>query len=1070
MEEALEILGQGFISNPQNKALREALQNGSLSVHAYFQELLRLVYRLIFLLTIEERGLLHPESTSEESKLIYTEGYSVRKLRDRAIKRNAYDRFGDLWEVLKIVFKAANHAEPKLGMPALGGLFSDSKTPNLDQCYLENRSLLGAVYHFTWLKENSGVSRVNWRDMGPEELGSVYESLLELIPRLSENGHRFTFASESESKGNERKLTGSYYTPDSLVQSLLDTALEPVVEQTIKAHPKDTIEALLKLKVIDPACGSGHFLLAAARRLAAHIARIEVDGTPSEKDYRKALREVIGHCIYGVDLNPMAIELCKVALWLEAVEPGKPLTFLDHHIKCGNSLLGVTPKLLKEGIPDAAFSPITGDDKKVCSELKKRNKKERESSNRNLFGDIDGFLKLGNLLQTITDLNSLEDNNIEDLRTKEHVYHQFLESGVYKNTKLYCDAWCSAFVWEKNQNSHLPITHEIFREIEESPFKISPDRRAEINRLADQYNFFHFHLEFPDVFSVPVKDHPAENSGMGWNGGFDVVLGNPPWEKLQTEELQFFSERHPDIASMVGAKRKKEISELKKSNPKLLLEWQNQCRFDAGVISYVRESGLYPLTGLGKFNTFALFSELDRNILSTGGRLGIIVPSGIATDDTTKLYFQDVIEKGSLISLFDFENRSKLFPDIDSRMKFCLLTLKGGKASVNCAEAEFVFFAYGVMDLKDPERRFSLSLDDIVLMNPNTKTCPIFRTKRDSVITKDIYNRVPIFLNETRKDSNFYNPRVWRLFNTTDDSSQFLSFENTKNEKLIPVIEAKTIHQYDHRFATFYRDHNGDMALQSVSNDSKQSPNFEVISRYYVDEKLFKERMPNDLSEKKWFLTARNITNSTNERTVIASIIPRGASCEVTPYIEVSGGAKVSAFLLGLLNSFVLDFIARQKVGGTHLSYFILYQLPILHPENESVDIHFFIKRVVELSFTSSSLKDFAAECAIHCNPFIYSEERRFYLRCELDAAYFHLYKIGRNDVEYIMDTFPIVKRKDEQKYNGEYKTKNTVLEFYDAMAESKKIGKSYQTLLDPPPTDIRVAHLEKSEPTRRSM
>ena len=325
-------------------------------------------------------------------------------------------------------------------------------------------------------------------------------------------------------------------------------------------------------------------------------------------------------------------------------------------------------------------------------------------------------------------------------------------------------------------------------------------------------------------------------------------------------------------------------------------------------------------------------------------------------------------------------------------------------------------------------------------------------------------------MNETRKDSNFYNPRVWRLFNTTDDSSQFLSFENTKNEKLIPVIEAKTIHQYDHRFATFYRDHNGDMALQSVSNDSKQSPNFEVISRYYVDEKLFKERMPNDLSEKKWFLTARNITNSTNERTVIASIIPRGASCEVTPYIEVSGGAKVSAFLLGLLNSFVLDFIARQKVGGTHLSYFILYQLPILHPENESVDIHFFIKRVVELSFTSSSLKDFAAECAIHCNPFIYSEERRFYLRCELDAAYFHLYKIGRNDVEYIMDTFPIVKRKDEQKYNGEYKTKNTVLEFYDAMAESKKIGKSYQTLLDPPPTDIRVAHLEKSEPTRRSM
>ena len=374
VEDALIALGQGFLAHPDNQQLRESLQSGTLPTKDYFNQLLRLVYRLIFLLTVEERGVLHPDGAEEKAKALYAAGYSLRRLRERAVKRSAHDRFADLWEATRIVFRGVAGGEPRLGLPALAGIFAKAQCPALDAAKLENRALLLAVFKLSWLREDSGLSRVNWRDMGPEELGSVYESLLELVPQITNDGRQFAFATGGETKGNARKTTGSYYTPDSLVQVLLDSALEPVVKSTIAKHPENPVEALLGLSIVDPACGSGHFLLAAARRLASHVARLSANGTPSAAEYRHALRQVVGHCIYGVDLNPMAVELCKVSLWMEAVEPGLPLTFLNSHIQHGNALLGTTPELMAKGIPDTAWEHIEGDDKKTASALRKRNK------------------------------------------------------------------------------------------------------------------------------------------------------------------------------------------------------------------------------------------------------------------------------------------------------------------------------------------------------------------------------------------------------------------------------------------------------------------------------------------------------------------------------------------------------------------------------------------------------------------------------------------------------------------------------------------------------------------------
>jgi hypothetical protein len=378
VEAALLTLGNGLLSHSDNGSLRERLRAGALPLPEFFGQLLRLVYRLIFLLAAEDRNLLHAPGAPAAARKLYADGYSVGALRDRAVRRAAWDWHHDRWEGLLITLAGLARGEPRLGLPALDGLFAHGTISDLDTAKLANRSLMEAIYRLAWLKEDSGLVPVNWRDMETEELGSVYESLLELTPRLTSDGRGFAFAEGGETKGHARKTTGSYYTPDSLVQALLDSTLDPVLNR-IEAEADDSVAALLSVTVLDPACGSGHFLLAAARRIATRLARARAGGVAAPADYRHALRDVARACIHGVDRNPMAVELTKVALWIETVDPGKPLGFLDANIRCGDSLLGLFDlKALKDGIPDEAYKVLSGDDKETAKHFGKRNKSERE--------------------------------------------------------------------------------------------------------------------------------------------------------------------------------------------------------------------------------------------------------------------------------------------------------------------------------------------------------------------------------------------------------------------------------------------------------------------------------------------------------------------------------------------------------------------------------------------------------------------------------------------------------------------------------------------------------------------
>ena len=1075
VEEAIKALGRGFLAHPANQTLLGRLRNGELDKQDYYRQLLRLVYRLLFLFVAEDRELLFAPEADEKACERYMRFYSVSRLR-RLAERRLGARHGDLYHGLGLVMqKLGNGGCAELGLPALGSfLFSDEAIADLNECELANHELLEAVRALAFITDGHRRRTVDYKNLRSEELGSVYEALLELHPEINAEARQFNLASAS---GNERKTTGSYYTPDSLVQCLLDSALDPVVAEALKQP--DPEQAILSLKVCDPACGSGHFLIAAAHRLAKHLASARTgDGEPAPEAVRTALRDVIGHSIYGVDINPMAVELCKVSLWMEALEPGKPLSFLEHRIQCGNSLIGATPALLKKGIPDEAFKPIEGDDKTTCAEYRRYNKQFRESGQRNIF---ESEIKLGALAQSILSLEEVDDSTIEGVREKQRRWEELVRSNDYLYGGLLADAWCAAFVWKKleDRNHPRPISEEMFRKIEQSPWHVARNHHEiEIKRLAAQYQFFHWHLAFPDVFRAPVNDEEPENEHAGWSGGFDVVLGNPPWERIKLQEKEWFAQRNPEIATAANAAaRQRKIKELIETDPALYEAFLDDRRKSEGESHLARNSGRFPLCGTGDINTYAIFAETNRMLINVTGGVGCIVPSGIATDDTTKFFFQSLVSSQSLTSLYDFENREGLFPAVDSRMKFCLLTMTGTQNPAKQG-AKFVFFAHKIEDLQDDGRRFMLSAEEIALLNPNTRTCPVFRAKRDAELTKAIYARVPVLIKEGTLEENNWGITLFtmlhssgaaRLFIDEASISQIGTRESNRwrvdEELYLPLYEGKMFHQFDHRFASVKMTDNIARPAQPIeaNNVEHEDPHWLPWPRAWVMETHINTHSPKEI-RKNWFLAFKDITASTNERTLLSAILPRSAIVDSVNLIGLCPKTSVlyiCAFLSNL-NSFLLDYVVRQKIGGNHIKFYLLRQLPTLHPHNYqenclwSLPQKFYkwiAPRVLELTYTAYDLQGFAEDCGYTGEPFRWDEERRFLLRCELDAAYFHLYGIGRGDVDYILDTFPIVRRKDEQAY-GEYRTKRVILEIYDEMRRAVESGAPYQTRLDPPPAN----------------
>jgi hypothetical protein len=1044
---AIEALGNGFAENLNPESTAEA------DVKLLYAEILNVIYRLLFLQFAEQKGWLPIHYA------IYAKTYSVNALREHAergdFSGNAYT---DLWEGLKCTFHLVNHGftfPDGVEVNAFGGqLFTERKITRIHHLPLKNKYLLRAIDNLSYFCEDNIRHRINYTTLAIDELGSVYESLLDYQPCLLKedsvkNGkllaRRGVFLLEGNS--TERKTTGSYYTDSRLVAQLVDSALVPVIENALHAaeaqlaareeavteemRQRALEAAILDLKVADVACGSAAFLTAALEKLSEKLAVIRKgdEDKPTEEQLRSAKGDVLKNCIYGVDLNPMAVELAKFSLWVTAAVPNMPLWFLDHKIRCGNALIGASPQLLNKGIPQEAYLPVTGDDKDVCTRVKKQI--QREEKQKAKGNGLQRTIPYGMLTEADRCYRSYLGWLDNDPSTVAEVdefagSYEGVRQGIdnHVNARL-ANAWTAAFFIPKDQPHKAYITNETL-ELIHNREALDEALQGEIDAVAQQYNFFHFHLAFPEVFA---------------KGGFDCMLGNPPWERVKLQEKEFFRTTHPHIAAGSKTVRKRFIDQLPAENPELYNSFIGAKSRSERTAAFLLRSGRYPLLGRGDVNTYTVFTENFRNLLNAKGCMGIIVPTGIATDDTTKFFFSDIVEKKHLVSLYDFENRKQLFKDIDSRVKFCLLTIS---AQGHEQPFDFLFFAHDIGDLWVEEKHFSLTAEELFLLNPNTSNCPVFRSQRDAELTMSIYRRFPILINE-KTGANPWELSYTRMFDMTNDSHLFRTREQleaeglhlhgnifTRNgEQYLPLYEGKMFDFYDHRRSHVVVTDNLIRSGQSedLTQAEKLDPYCVPMPRYWVQEAEV-EKVVEDT--RGWLFGFKNVTSVTNERTFIGTILPYTAVGHSTPLL--SSRSPIFHVLTTVLCSFVFDYLIRQKMGGVNLTLNYLQQLPIPQPEFVFQSLRERINKIsLQLVYTSYDAKGLARELGYSGQPFAWNETERFHLRCELDAIYGHVYGLSREEFSYILDTFPITKRKDEEQY-GHYRTKETILQLYNEM------------------------------------
>lgn len=1080
VKESLLALGNGFLQHESNTALREKIQSGQLSSKDYYRQLLRIIYRFLFLMVTEERDLVYdPDDKSEATqklKKIYLQFYSIARLRKLSENRYVYEsQFNDLWQGLVqsfLLFEAGGNGK-KLGIQPLDGdLFSYNAIKDLQGSLISNKLLLECVRNMNEFRdEKKNLVAINYRSLDVEELGSVYEGLLELHPVIEniEVGNpvhiNFTFH-----EGTDRKTTGSYYTRPELVNELIKSALIPVIEERLKQHAGNKeaqAKALLKLKVCDAAAGSGHMLLAAARTIAWYLARVQSgEENPAPSVYRKCLREVIQHCIYAVDFNPDAVELCKLALWLEGHNSGKPLSFLDHKIRNGNSLVGVTDlSVLQKPLPDEAFNPVTGDDKEVCKEIKKRNAAYRKTKQTDLFSAQGQQIKKDTeaLKSAYAEMESIEQDTVEAVQQVKSRFEK-VRHNVFHEEKA-CHIWTAAFF--KTYTAIDDPTNPSSEKLAQYFFAPTQYGRlvGEATQLAIDHKFFHWPLEFPDVFE---------------QGGFDVMLGNPPWERIKLQEKEFFKNKDGNVStSKTKDLRKNSISSLEESNPELYREFIKNKISAEKQSQFINNSQNYSLANKGDLNTYALFTELNLQLTNKiNGRIGIVIPSGIATDSPLKEFFEYLVINNKIISLFDFENRKgKYFSALHTKTKYCLFT-----AGHNfTGDSMFGFYLNYVEEIKDKTRVFYLSKADFLLLNPNTKTCPIFKNTTDAKIVKKIYQKVPILFKDG--ENNEWDFNITEMIHMSSDSDKFIMANNIEGKNVMPLIEGKMVFLYNPRYsnASFSDDEEAIRGTNDALTIEQLEDPFSVgTPRFYIEEKYFPEKF----SAYNYFLVSRKVSDVMNERTFIVSIVNKafiGNSLQTFAFKNAIDNVLFQANT----STIIFDYILRQKLGGKNIAQFIINQLPVYRKADyKDSTLRKLIPIVLELDYNFWRIKIFADDvwkevdveikvaiqqqweanqaatgghawappewCEIDPGgcplpPFKWDEERRAVLKAELDAIYAKLYGLTTEELRYILDpqdvygldfpgeTFRVLKEKEIRSY-GEYRTRRLVLEAWEKL------------------------------------
>ena len=1128
------------------------LEAGGASLADARQAALVLLYRLLFVLYAEDRGLLPVNDSRYDD-------YGLRKrVRDDIARRMAAgdtfsSRAGNYYDRVMTLAGLIDTGDDSIGLPPYnGGLFASDAAPLLDAASLSDAAFAPIVHGLSHAEIDGRRQFVNYRDMSVQQLGSIYERLLEREPVRNSRG-------EIETRLNPyaRKDSGSFYTPQELVDLILDQTLKPLAEERLEAfedrarelagdrRPKrqrrdelrrlDPAEAVLELKVLDPAMGSGHFLVTAVDFLADYVADL-IEYAPAAPEWldgddayesplvervaairRDILRRaqesnwamdeaqlsdqtiirrmVLKRCIYGVDKNPLTVELAKVSLWLHSFTVGAPLSFLDHHLRCGDSLLGLR-------VLDAHrdFERLGG--------------LSASSAIAGAEAATDGMQRI----------ERLSDADVAEVRQSAGLF-EYVEQAT-ADLRGVLDFLCG-LRWQTAglkkralANAEGAVVEALGREssiafdllargpaaaagtiARDAIWQEFADRWAQARSIADREDFLHWEVAFPGVWLHWQSRRPQ--------GGFDAVIGNPPWDRIKLQEVEWFATRDPAIArAPTAAARKAAIKHLRdqasvipapapstwkgegwggghsdpssgagpapsplegegwgEGDPATLVAAYDAAKDRADTLGkLIRASGQYPLLGGGDINLYSLFVERAMGLVKPDGFVGLLTPSGIYADKTAAKFFKTVSTSGRVGGLFDFENRRlgtdlpPFFPDIDSRFKFCALVFGGAQRTFS--ETACGFFLNDAAAIDDPDRCFPLSPDDFARVNPNTGTAPVFRTRRDAEITRRIYAKHPVLVDRSSGEER----RVWpiryvRMFDMTNDSNLFRTAAQLEDEGFypvqgnrwkrgaetyVPLYEGKMVQAFDHRAASVVvnpENLNRPAQPRETTPEQHADPNWLPDPQFWVDKLEF------DWAKGlEWAVAFKDVTAPTNVRTMIASITPRSGVGNTLPLVipeadDVRSYQENACLWLGCLNSFAFDFVARQKVQGQHLNWFIVEQLPVIAPDaydrrfGDVTAAELVRDHVLRLTYTAHDMEPFARDLGYGGDPFIWDEEDRRHLRARLDALYFHLYNLDRTDAAYVLDTFPIVRREDQAQFDGRYRTKELILAYMNALA-----------------------------------
>ncbi len=1043
------------------------------------------LYRLLFVLYAEDRGLLPVNDARYDD-------YGLRKrVRDDIAHRMAAnDAFSALatnyYDHLTTLFKLIDKGDESIGLPPYnGGLFAAEAAPLLEAVRLADKDIAPIIYDLSHADDPQGVRRfVNYRDMSVQQLGSIYERLLEREP-VRDNGKI-----SIRPNPYARKDSGSFYTPQELVDLIVERTLKPLAEERLNAFEEkaaalksdrrskqerraeleqfDPAEAVLDLKVLDPAMGSGHFLVTAVDFLSDYIAELieRVPEVPKwlngeyasplvervaaiRDDIRQRANEsnwvldeaqltdqaiirrmVLKRCIYGVDKGRLTVELAKVSLWLHSFTVGAPLSFLDHHLRCGDSLVGLrvrdaTDELHRLGGMFAG-SAIAG------AETATAGMQRIEA-----MSDAD----VAQVQESAALFNGVEETTA-DLRGLLNFLcgWRWLTAGMKKKER---DEFEGPLVATLGQ--HTANAYELLARGPDALSATFAQLWREAKSIADRESFLHWEVAFPGVWHRWQESRPQ--------GGFDAIIGNPPWDRIKLQEVEWFATRAPELAhEPTAAKRRKGIQRLRDRGAPLAAEFDAAKSQSESLSQMVRSGGDYPLLGGGDINLYSLFVERAMSLIKPDGFVGLLTPSGIYADKTAAKFFKSVSTSGRVGGVFDFENKKIFFKDIHASFKFCALILGGKKRRFR--KTECAFFLHDTKTIADEDRCFQLTSADFSRVNPNTGTAPVFRSRRDAEITRRIYEQHPVLVDRSGGgECKVWPVKYTRMFDMTNDSHLFrtagqLDAEGfypvegnrwKKGEELyLPLYEGKMVQAFNHRAASIVinpENLNRPAQPREATDEEHANPNWLPEHQYW---------MPASecgwTSKSNWVLGFKEITAPTNARTFIAALFPAVGFGNKVPILKPEKTDRNEWLLAANLNAMPFDFVTRQKIQGQTLNLFIVEQLPVIAPDAYDrkfgpTTVRDLVRDLVlRLTYTAHDMAPFARDLGYDGPPFIWDAEERRHLRARLDALYFHLYGLTRKDAKYVLDTFPIVRREDEAAC-GKYRTRDMTLAYMNALA-----------------------------------